>query len=793
MIALRDYQELAVGDADGEGLAAAIARLVVQTDSDRRIVFQAPTGSGKTVMLAAALDRAARGSATLWLSPGGGDLHLQSASSLQDYLSDSPLSVQVLDDPWVAAHSAIGPGTVLVANWQSVFSRDRDTGGYRNTITRDGETRNFFEVLQQTANEATPLIIVIDESHWGADAERTNAFLADVGRWIVPLIIEASATPTQPTDAKGRADGRHVDVLVPIGDVVAEGMIRSRVVVNAGVEGTLMAMTGDDREGATGESLVLQAAWDKRSELMAAFERQGSPVRPLLLVQVPNGRLGEEKRRAAETFFAEQGVTADNGRLAVYMADERSAVFDDVSSNDSTVDVVIFKIGIATGWDCPRAQILVAFREMAAELLRVQTVGRILRTPERRHYGTSSPDPLLDSAYVYSNIDAPTGPVDMDPDIDAIAANITLYRDQSIPDLVLPASYASRAGTYNDVQPRLFRECFEEAAAVTKLASRLPLEPTRVADFVVSDQEVEVVTQPLGADEARGRTAARVSVRKSATDLQEGFEGLLADHLGGYRGRARSIPRMSRVIYGWVQQHMHGWWAGDESQAIEGIQATFQSGEPEQLLGATLDIAIQEHLARDAARSRVIEHFDWHLPDVLRVSSQSHSVLTPDNGYAFRTHDGEAWRTAPSGPERTLEQLLATHAAEGRITWWWKNGEMDRAFFSLHYTDATGLPATFFPDYVGELPSIKAGRRRIFIIEAKHIGDVDPNTPPKAAALADYTARTAGPNLDLISGIVVPNGSAIMIHPGFDYTNPSSGAVTKAGTGWGLLDSVFDD
>ena len=43
-------------------------------------------------------------------------------------------------------------------------------------------------------------------------------------------------------------------------------------------------------------------------------------------------------------------------------------------------------MAIDTGWDCPRAQILLKFREVNSIVFEIQTVGRILRMPEAKHY-----------------------------------------------------------------------------------------------------------------------------------------------------------------------------------------------------------------------------------------------------------------------------------------------------------------------------------------------------------------------------------------------------------------------
>ena len=65
---------------------------------------------------------------------------------------------------------------------------------------------------------------------------------------------------------------------------------------------------------------------------------------------------------------------------------------------DAEPIAVIIKQAVATGWDCPRAQILVKLRDNMSEVFEIQTIGRIRRMPEAKHYESD----LLDSCYLYT-------------------------------------------------------------------------------------------------------------------------------------------------------------------------------------------------------------------------------------------------------------------------------------------------------------------------------------------------------------------------------------------------------
>ena len=94
------------------------------------------------------------------------------------------------------------------------------------------------------------------------------------------------------------------------------------------------------------------------------------------------------------------GITRENKKLAVWLSEDKTKdVLDGIEAFDSSVDVLIFKQAISTGWDCPRASILLMFREIRSITFEIQTVGRIMRMPELRHYS----EECLNRGYVYTN------------------------------------------------------------------------------------------------------------------------------------------------------------------------------------------------------------------------------------------------------------------------------------------------------------------------------------------------------------------------------------------------------
>ena len=145
----------------------------------------------------------------------------------------------------------------------------------------------------------------------------------------------------------------------------------------------------------------MEMAYRKRLELKKAYEKEGVEMNPLVLVQIPNSETGNDKKDFIESFLGEKGVNKDNHKLAVWLTDEKvNQEAELITKNNDDAEFLIFKQAVDTGWDCPRAQILVKFREIKSLVFEIQTVGRILRMPEAFHYKND----VLNKAFVYTNV-----------------------------------------------------------------------------------------------------------------------------------------------------------------------------------------------------------------------------------------------------------------------------------------------------------------------------------------------------------------------------------------------------
>lgn len=139
-------------------------------------------------------------------------------------------------------------------------------------------------------------------------------------------------------------------------------MIKKEVVLNPDIE-------LDFSEERTLNENLIKAALAKRNQLAELYQELGVKINPLLLIQLPNDV--KETMTSEDQAITEQvktyleaicGITAENGLLAVWLANEKENLAG-LERPDNMTQVLLFKEAIALGWDCPRAAVLLIFRK----------------------------------------------------------------------------------------------------------------------------------------------------------------------------------------------------------------------------------------------------------------------------------------------------------------------------------------------------------------------------------------------------------------------------------------------
>ena len=342
--------------------------LTSKADSKQTIIMKAPTGAGKTIILIDYIDtyltNISDNTAFIWLCPGKGNLEEQSREKMVKFAPG-----RVTQNLFDALLSGFTPGSTTFINWELVTKKG-------NTAIRDSERKNLFDRIADAHRSGLEFIVIIDEEH----SNNTAKAKAIIDAFASKNIVRVSATAIE----NKRYEFFEIDEV----DVISAGLITKALYVNEGVE--------DNVEITDDYDYLLDLADNKRKAISNRYKEFGKNIRPLVLIQFPNGQ--PETITAVEQKLESMGYTYDNGMVSKWMSEDKKDLPDNLTENDGIPVFLLMKQAISTGWDCPRAKILVKLREGMSESFEIQTIGRIRRMPEAKHYE----DDLLDFCYVYT-------------------------------------------------------------------------------------------------------------------------------------------------------------------------------------------------------------------------------------------------------------------------------------------------------------------------------------------------------------------------------------------------------
>lgn len=359
------------------------------------IVFKAPTGSGKTYMTEKLICDLAEqpdwdgNVAYVWITFTE-DLALQSKEKFDLYFPTTKHGRLLTIEDFNLGK--MQKNDVLFLNWQKLVNRSAENRIYRRPTDERmrHESRIYFEdFVENTHKEGVEIILIIDESHLNV----TNSAYRDVINPLNPkIILNVSATPKPESIAEALSYGDIVKI--DREDVVAQGLIKESIICQT--EEELKKYESEDMD-----HILIKLAMDRRKQLKSEIEAFGKDVNPLVIIQLPNDdeELIKEglptKEEIVREYLVSQGVRAD--RIASWFTGNKKPV--GLENNNSPYEYLLFKTAAGTGWDCPRAQILVMFRDVKSEIFNTQVVGRIMRVPIMNEEVSK----VFRNGYIYTN------------------------------------------------------------------------------------------------------------------------------------------------------------------------------------------------------------------------------------------------------------------------------------------------------------------------------------------------------------------------------------------------------
>lgn len=525
-----DYQETAVRKLVEK------ANDLLNIPANRTIVFKAPTGSGKTVMMAEFIKNFVhyrtddKTFSFIWAAPR--NLHTQSKEKIEILYYDSKaLKCSFFED---LTDRMISENEILFLNWEKINQED-------NIYVRDNEQEfNLENVILRTKDEGRILVLIIDESHHTAGADNTRKLINLIN---AQLTVEVSATPKIAGDETVTVYREHV---------IAEEMIKKQIAINPDAENVIKGTTIEGFQIETSDKdttneLLIKMALAKREQLKKYYQQEGSDVNPLLLIQLPDKRADVDLKDEIVSILEDNHkITVNNFKLAIYLSEYKENL-DTITKNNSPVEVMIFKQAIALGWDCPRASILALFRDWRSFVFSIQTVGRIMRMPELKHYDIND----MNIGYIYTNL----GDISIHQDIaDGYATIYHSRRKDSYQNIQLTSCHSKRQREKTRLATSFLRY-FNEAADHLDLKNTITKDIKEITQKLITDGIVENIDEEFEhlesteSDLFEMHTGSTIKKKLNEEEIQKMFDNFIIESLAPLYPESRSVGRLKEAIY----------------------------------------------------------------------------------------------------------------------------------------------------------------------------------------------------------------------------------------------------
>jgi type III restriction enzyme len=757
MLILKEFQEKAVKNLL-EQTFDALSEVQPQT----KILLEAPTGSGKTVMMASLIERIVEelpmqpgltdNVAFIWFAPN--TLHIQSFQSLQKLYADAN-KLNCIDLNNLSGNPVLNNKDLLFVNWSAVDK-------VKNLWRRENETNTNLETLiENTKTEGTQIILVIDEAHLSAFTGAQAIAVRNLIQANLEILVTATPTFQRPQRT----------VSISRKKVIEEQMIKKGVRINIGL----------DAAQQNGDNLhihLLRTAFAKKRELEQLYndELGENIINPLILIQLPseNSSLSDEDKSIREALEGllnvEYNVSTNNGKLAVWLSGERNK--DGLEDMNGLQDVLIFKQAIAQGWDCPRASILVSYRTINSPNFGIQTVGRILRMPHQRHYKSDA----LNYGYVYSNIE--TNRINFVPsDNDFFDKQVAERRTQNnwtfdiIPTATIINDRPS-SGVLTSIFEQKFFSVMEQRYSITQLPDvdlftpqnlelvKNQIEQNKQAliqngwEFEIDEHQIHIPTDievdPYEVNSIALNSNQIQHFAITTAQFGEMFDKFCYDNITRLN-RSKSWKKLRETLIHFAEYYL-GIFEVD-------ARKIFLFPQNKELLVQHIVAALESFDTWQKARgndNRRVETSNWEVPEI-RYYNENYNRQDVESHALDPFFEGNT----ASSPEKEFKNFLIRN--EDNIEWWYKNGDSGREHFAVDYINIHNELKLFYVDFVIKFKSNKIG---LFDTKTKR-SDID--APRKHNALLDFMDKEniLNTNRELIGGVLIPDDNGGV--PGFRY------------------------
>lgn len=486
-------------------------------------VLRAPTGSGKTFTLTRVIEEVSRkqGTVWFWFVPFT-NLVQQTENTLA---SNSSIAKPIRLDR--GRNQNPETGMVIISTAAAVARARSRTQGYADGV--DDFDRSLAEFRALVRARGLQLGVIIDEAHIGVESQTEFGKFV---HWLEPdRLVMATATPKDKklNDFIGAAGYDGLRTFSVSRDDVVKARLNKKY-----IEAVIYSLR-DSLQGIVDlQATVLKQAWRRNVRIGQLLKAAGIDVRPLLLVQVGSG--AETIKQARECLVKVCGVHQD--AIGEHSADAPDPVLMAQIANDTTKDVLIFKVSAGTGFDAPRAFVLASTKPVNDPDFAMQFVGRVMRVHRSIRdafpKGKTVPEEI-DSAYIYlANAETQTG---FEAAVRATSEIKTSLQGQTEALVARPtAGGGLHLSNRPDPGDRLFYENNVLAGAVQALANPLgrdPVAPLAGQGFVFLNQTAAMFPDneldkpiPVAPGPAKSSAQAQPAAPRTIEDVYEALRML---------------------------------------------------------------------------------------------------------------------------------------------------------------------------------------------------------------------------------------------------------------------------
>ena len=665
----------------------------------RDIILKSPTGSGKTIILTYFMHQYIQSfskTVFVWLTPGKANLEEQSKTKMDRYIHDS--QTKLLSDIMTAGFEE---NDSCFINWEKLTKKG-------NNALKESERTNFLEHIQHALDDGLHFVIIVDESH------QNNTIKANeiIQYFHTEKIIRCSATPKDIANAE--------IIEIPEEEVIAAGLIKKMLVINQDFPQTV------ETENQT--VYLLEKAIQKQREIRSAFLQRNKDINPLIVIQIPNK--SETLQEGVERYLEAQGLNYENGQLACWL-DNKHENIDNIDEPNALSSAVIIKQAVATGWDCPRAHILVKLRDNMDEIFEIQTIGRIRRMPEAMHYEND----ILDSCYLYTFDQKFTAGVKTALDQGALNA-CTVFLKNAYKNINLTSEQRTMIVSTHNPQKAL--------KAVADYAQK---------EYGIGTNKSENCTrlQALGFEMNENIVRHTFSGEAATLDFSSADMNdirvveKLNTHAHG-REYHKTIGKIGLEIgmeYSYMNTIIRKLFDKNFTYSRKILAL-----EPRSVYAFVINNAdnlrnlVREAMAYDMAQQQMDmptkSCYQFHFPSscLFTYNANAKTQIVMEKNVYQNYLSSAAPR---STPEVKFEKFCE---GSNSVKWWYKNGDKGNEYLSIVYQDNSGKQKLFYPDYIVGV------NEETWIIETKggfdrngNSQDIDLYTPKKFGVLKNYLAE----------------------------------------------------